>query len=667
MSKATADAKKKAKTSEVQAVQPNPEYLGTVRVSTFNYDTSLYVKLYLWLYLSVMKDYRFRKRKIGFIFEDSPVPIIMRVRTAIVNLIFWKPYVDFNRKIESSTLFDTKYISDETIASKIDELISEFKAHGVPIKSLSTISVNFGIMIGNTINMRDIIDLANKYPQFNEILHTHYDEDNLPSFQEIEKDIMARNEIMAQIIKGDESSALRPFLKAGGNVNLGQMSQCLVSIGPRSDIYGNIAPVIVNTNFVLGLRNVSDYYLESYSQRKALIANRYQMCDSGYTSRQIDLATIDSCLSNVDDCGTEATIDFMIPDKKTLTMLEFKYIETGRDKNGKPYYHEINPLKDVALVGQTVKLRSHIVCALPEGHYCKKCYGELSYVTEGFQTNLLASHSFTEPVSQTVLSTKHLNKTKTKVIEWPDIFKKFFNTESDGLYMKSEYCTKDYELGFYAEDIEEYLNMLTEGKSSDEEEDEDSETEVMLDYVTRFILANESDVVNFENSDVELYINSDFLQKVLKSSKIENGIICVSMSGQATDEPIFDINIENIEISAFLKRVMCLLGVKSKTTYTTIQDLLQKLTAAVIEIGVKINFAHLESIVYNMIRDPGFIIRRPDFSQPNPQYEIIPTNKSIMYSRSLTTSLAFERIGQQFKDVYTYMKTNEGYLDPFFR
>lgn len=690
MSKKTAVAKQEKVVEEVvnqvsaatgvALVQPNmdSEYVGTVRISSFNYDTKLYVRLYLWLYMSVIKDYKFRKRKIGFRFEDGTV-VTMKVRTAIVNLIFWKPYCDFNKPITQSTLFDTKYVSDDTIANRLDEIIAEFKGYGVTIEqmckvvrhiieSLSSISVNFCVKIGNTINMCDIIDLADRHPQFNEILHTHYDEENLPSFQEIERDIMARNDIMAEIIKGDVQSAIRPFIKAGGNVNMGQMAQCLVCIGPRSDIYGNIAPVIVNTNFVLGLRNVSDYYLESYSQRKALIANRYQMCDSGYTSRQIDLSTVDSCLVDVDDCGTEETIEFFIPDKKTLTMLEYKYIETGRDKKGKPFYHEINPKTDESLIGQTVKLRSHTVCALPQGQYCKKCYGEMSYITMGFQTNLLASHSFTEPVSQTVLSTKHLNKTRTKVINWPDIIKQFFKTESEGLYMKPDFCTKDYEIGFYTEDIEEYLNMITEGGSENDEDDE-TEGDVMMDYVTRFVIAKDGDMVNFDNLDVELYINSEFLQKVLRSSKIENGIIFISLAGQASDEPVFDINIENIEISAYLKRVMCLLGVKSKTTYTTISDLLQRLTASVIEIGVKINFTHLESIVYNMIRDPGFIIRRPDFSKKDaaPQYVIIPTNKSIMYSRSLTTGLAFERIAQQFKDVYTYLKSDEGFLDPFFR
>lgn len=674
--KSTENSVKNTPKSSVSAKKSvkSKDWIGCVQTKSFNYDSANYTRLYLYLYTQVKKDYTFRKKKITFIFEDGTY-VTMKVRTAIINLIFWKPYCDFHKPIPVSALFDTKYISEDTVAERMDDIIAEFKHHVTIeelckvcrhiIESLASISVNFCLKIGNTINYRDIIDLANANPTFDEILHTHYDEENLPSTKFIEEDIAAKNDIMAGIIKDTNWSALNPFLCAGGNVNMGQMSQCLVSIGPRSDIYGNISPVIVNTNFIMGLRNVSDYYLESFSQRKALIANRYSMSDSGYTSRQMDLQAIDACLSSVEDCGTEETINFFIPDKKTLNMLEFKNIEVGRNKKG-PIYREINPSKDQALIGTTVKLRSPIICALEQGHYCQKCYGGLSYVNLGYHTNLLSSHSLSCPVSQTVLSTKHLNKTKTKMIKWSDKMKQFFRCETDSVYLKPELCIKGVEIGFYTEDLEEYLNLITEG-SDDDEEEESSGNEVLLDYVERFVLKIGEDIVPFDTVDTELYINSDFLQKVAKSNKIEEGIIYVAMATQNHDAPVFDINIENIEIQQFLKRIMALLGVKSKTNYTTIEDLLQKLTASIVEIGIGLNFAHIESIVYSMIRDPNFIIGRPNFREKNPQYVIIPTNRSIIYSRSLTTSLAFERIGQQMKDVYTYIKSDEGFLDPFFK
>ena len=86
------------------------ENIGIVNVVDFNYNVDLYVKLYLWLYLSVKKNYKFRKKKITFRFEDGNL-VTMKVRTAIVNLIFWKPYCDFGKPITMDKLFDTKYVS----------------------------------------------------------------------------------------------------------------------------------------------------------------------------------------------------------------------------------------------------------------------------------------------------------------------------------------------------------------------------------------------------------------------------------------------------------------------------------------------------------------------------------------------------------------------------
>ena len=672
-------AKPKMSNVKVNKMQPKNEedYLGSINVAKFNYNVTNYTKLYLHLYGSVLNDYRFRKKKIGFLMEDGTF-VKMKVRTAIINLIFWKPYCDFNRTITVDSLVDTKYMSESLIESKMNLIIDEFKPHITIeqmckclrhiLESLACIPKDFCYIIGNTMGYRDILDLAKKNKEFFDILHTSYSDDT--PIGEIEADIMVRTNRAKEIIENDIDCNLRPFFKAGGNINLGQLSQCLVSVGPRSDIYGNISPVIINTNFVRGLRNVSDYYLESYSCRKALIANKYQMSDSGYTSRQMDLLTVDSCLVDVEDCGTENTVDVFITDDKTLKMMNMKYIETGRNKDNKPILKEIKYSKDKHLIGTTVKMRSSICCGLEEGKICKKCYGELSYATLGYHTGIVASHSLSMPLSQTVLSTKHLNKTRSRKIIWSDKMLKFFVCETENVYLKPEYAAKSsIEIGFYAEDIEEYLNMWFDVGGEDEDEDSAGEDKnnMLLDYVTRFNLIIDGETVPFDNIDTDLYINQEFLSKIMKSNKIEEGIIYVSLTNQSPDMPVFDINIENMEIGVFLKRIMALLGIRSKSVYTTYENLIALLTAAIVEVGINVNFAHLESIMYNMIRDPNMIIHRPNFQESNPQYVIHGTSAAIMNARALTTSFAFERISQQLSNVFTYYKSSKGFLDPFFQ
>ncbi len=643
--------------------------VGTIHIKSFNYDSALYLKLYQYLYGHILKDYTYRMNPISLAFESGEI-VTTRVRTAIINLIFWKPYIDTKRTIPVTAMFDTNTISEASINKLRDDIIDTFRPYMTIeqlskcirhiVESLATFPENFCVIQGNTIDVRDIIDIANKNERFDELIHTSYP-DNM-SMTIIEKDIMDKTYEAKSIIESILDSNIRPFMKAGGNVNIGQMSQCLISIGPRSDIYGNISPVIVNTNFIRGLRNVSDYYLESFSCRKALIANKYSMSDSGYTSRQMDLLGIDATLVDVNDCGAGHTIAFTIPDAKTLDILRYKYYETGKNKKGVSIYKEIVPERDTALIGQTINIRTHILCALPEGQYCKACYGELAYFVLGYHTNLLAMHSLSEPIGQMVLSTKHLNKTRTKTVEWPNILYTYFRCETDAIYPKPEICNASFEIAFYAEDIEEYLNIFEGG--ADDDEDTAQNENMLLDYVTTFELVINGESICIDTGDNELYINTDFLLKLVKSTKIENEKIYVSLAGIEDDAPIFDLSIENIEISTYLKRIMRLIGIKSKIVPTTIEDIVRELTEVIIELGIPINFAHIESLIYNMVRDPNMIIHRP--KRADDPYILVPACTAITYSRALATSLSFERISDQLKNVYTYMKFSPAFLDPFF-
>jgi hypothetical protein len=657
---------KKPKKKSIPVIQKPDDSIGIIRVSWFNYDRQNYLKLYTYLFKSVDKDYKFRKKCIGMLFESGTL-VYMRVRSAIINLILWKPYCDYQRMITPNTIYDVRTFTEDSLADKIDDIIDDFR-YTVPIEELCKcvrhinesiiyISFVFSKRIGNTLNMRDIIDLADKNPELDEIMHTEYSDDT--PIQDIEKDIGVRTKIAVNHILNDEKNALRPFMRVGGNVNLGQFSQAVVNIGPRSSVEGNVSPVIVNTNFLRGLRNAADYFLESFSSKKSLLANKYQMGDSGYTSRQIDLLVIDSCLIDHEDCETKHTLSFYISDIKVLEMMEFKYMV--KDKHE---LHEIRAKEDMHLIGKTIRIRSPIVCALDQGFICKTCYGKLSYVNLGFQTSLLASHALSEPISQTVLSTKHLIKTKSKDIKWDDNMFKYFRCETNNAYILPEYARAGVEICFYADDIEEFLHMFDRGEDDEEEE---NAPDGLLDYVTRFALIVDGEMIEFDNLEAELYINNDFLTNLLRANDSEDGLISVSLRAITPDTPIFDTNIENTEITVYLNRIKKILGIKSKSTYTTIDDILKALVNIVIELGITINIVHLESIVYSMVRDPNFIIYRPRFDTAQfPEYTALPTFMAIQYSPALSTSLSFERINMQMRSVYSFYKTKPGFLDPFF-
>ena len=67
------------------------------------------------------------------------------------------------------------------------------------------------------------------------------------------------------------------------------------------------------------------------------------------------------------------------------------------------------------------------------------CYGrELSAVNKDINTGLSGTLKLTEPLTQRLLSAKHLLSTKTDKVEWGDSFKEVFTVNMDAIYFAPE-------------------------------------------------------------------------------------------------------------------------------------------------------------------------------------------------------------------------------------
>jgi len=637
-----------------------------IHVKQFNYDLNMWRKAYNFIYNSVFMDYDKRKNKIMIRFESGD-DVVMTYRTFIVNMIFWRPHVVFNKKITIDTLFDTATIGENTQFDKLDSIIKEFLPDNDVIQVcvvlsrimelLAKIAEDFCLVMGNTLSLHDILQICDRHSTFDEILNTKFPDDI--AISAAENYIKEKFDVALHILKNDKEGNIRPFLMAGGNINLGQLSQCIVAVGPRSDIFGNISPVVVNTNFIRGLESVSDYYVESNSAKKSLIANYSQMSDSGYTGRQFDLLTIDTTLDHsVEDCGNTNFETIVIKNGMILAMMEYKNMVTGFDKKGKPIYKQIDPDTDTHLIGNSIQFRSIINCNAPDGRICKTCYGGLHKAMGTYHSGLIASHAVSHPVSQIVLSTKHLNRTRAKIFDWGETFKKYFDIVSESIYLKKEYQNKQIEICFYYEDLEDLLSSWTET----EEDKEDT----LVDSVNRFNLVIDEQVIEFEYSDIDMYLNPEFVNRITSSNKSEEGLIYVNISNITHEQSIFDLNVENLEVGIYLKKIMKLFGVKTKIKHIKYMDLLHDIMDTLVDMNLPILVIHVESLLYNMIRDPFNPINRANLQVSESPYIISSIHNSILMG-SLSASLGFERIVEQFKNAYTFFKKKPGKLDHFYK
>ena len=233
-----------------------------------------------------------RECPVYFRFHENTDIHAMQLRHFLTNLIFWEPLIvlDSVEYLDDEFIIDTSRLSSKYIKNYIDEKliipyrkkISNRKLNKIIhdlIFNLSKISTDFHLLLGLTINVESFIDVANKNPRFNEIIHTKLD----PSWQprQIEDELHSLMKEELQIL-GNEDNALKPMIRSGTGIKDKQLSEFSISGGLKPDISGNTIPIPINSNMLTeGFTDVSGYFIDSIGGRKSLIFNKNVMGRSG--------------------------------------------------------------------------------------------------------------------------------------------------------------------------------------------------------------------------------------------------------------------------------------------------------------------------------------------------------------------------------------------------
>ena len=138
---------------------------------------------------------------------------------------------------------------------------------------LGTISNDFTLLLGLTINLETFMDVADRIPRFNEILHMKLDPDMQPNEIEELLDEIEKEEI--DILMNDPAGNLiQPILRSGSGIKTKQLRELTAVGGLKPDLYGNTMPVPITSNFLIGgLGSIPNYYIDAAAARKAVIMN----------------------------------------------------------------------------------------------------------------------------------------------------------------------------------------------------------------------------------------------------------------------------------------------------------------------------------------------------------------------------------------------------------
>ena len=316
----------------------------------------------------------------------------------------------------------------------------------------------------------------------------------------------------------------------------------------------------------------------------------------------------------------------------------YDYKEDGAIDYSKPKTVRSN---DAFLIGRKIPLRSPICCSLPNHKKCKYCYGkELAEINDSLNQGIIAGTLFSSPVTQLMLSAKHLLSTNTVKVEWGDEFLKVFDVNTDTIT--------------FAENVNAEFEI-----EKPKEEDFDDENDAYVVNKLKLYIDGSKKPIEYVSPE-PLFINKKLVNT--KSSEIR-----IKPNQIKDDDFVFKFIVRNNEITKSLQNNIDIMESSSHLGITNYNDLVNRFNEILIENGLdgQITSIHIEMIISELLSDIKG--NKIDWSQVTfPEYRINRVSRSIM-DAPISRSLSFERILEQLSNINTYDKDEYSIMDSLFQ
>lgn len=664
--------------------------------------------------------YEFRSHPVQYKFKNDPNEEVkwLPFRAFIINVMMWRPMIclDPENLDESFILspidlekigptmikryFDEKYVTkyNRFIPAKPKLHVKEINGELNLIFADSTffltrISAMFSKFIGISAGVETVMDLANRYPEFDELLHYKIDETQQPA--EIEQNASKAMDKMLNIVLTDEKfTMLKPLFQPKMGLNMNQCRDMMLSMVLKPNIDGRTIPEPLNTNFMLtGLDNLTYYYINAIAGRKAQIINNKYMGKTGHLLIQVAIATAEKLSETVEDCHSVNPIPYTIKTKDHLVKMDGRRYRYP----GQTEYHILNADKDTHLIGQTLYFRSPITCCAHDG-VCKECYGELYYTNiDNFNTGILSATIIMNPVMQGILSAKHHQTTNSSMIKFSDEFDQFFKLSVTDIVLADDIeDVQDYTLILRQEDIStsdgeevelDYTKKRKRRKKvtrdvefdgEDEDEDDESSGDRLNYYVTKFSVAKNlhnkhmpTEFIEFSDVDKkELFLHTEFISS-MNADKDENGhYLYIDFEDIDPENTIFLVDVQNNELTKPMKMIQKVLNNTDHEGCSTYEELANKLLDLIIMSKLDAVSVHGEMIIRSLVRRNTNVLKRPDFSKivMAGDYQLLTITSALKKNPSITTSLSTPYLkAQLISQAETFEKTGSSIFDSYFR
>lgn len=600
-----------------------------------------------------------------------------------VNIIFWYPIAAQGQMIDGRHLHFPKTETQNTIKRFLDKYVIEVDRKVMDSVRLNNIlddtvhtfieSKEFSLYLANTINLKDIIDLMDACPEFDEIMHTKLP--NTP-IEEVKDIGMRQAERSIELILDSEKyigydHCMANSFRAEEGISPRQYKEFTTHIGSKPNGQGGVHAAIIDGSYIGGaLNTVLALFIDSNSSRVAQIQMKNNTGDSGGFARILGLNNIDSYLheDHEYDCHTKNYEVIVIKNEKILSLLLDRYYRL--DPDGIEYRISED---DTHLVGKTIYLRSPMTCAsAARGNgVCYKCYGDLAYTNQYVKPGKYAAEKLSSELTQRQLSAKHLLETMIVRLKWFMNFSDYFAVNINVIQLAPDMeTTKGYVLLIDPETIEQ------ENEADYEKNDYfDGDIGVSSDYNEYVRLCHietptgERIPIGTDDGD-KMYLTNElkvYLNKHAK--KTEEDLLEVDLHDIATEYEefsLFLINLANDELSKTLNDIQDLINRKDTVASHDRNSVMQHMLDLIIEGRLHIMSIHMEMILMNQIRSVSNILEKPDWDCPNEDYNLLTLDQALTDNPSITISLLYQNLSRVLFNPLSFKKTAPNPMDLFF-
>jgi hypothetical protein len=663
-----------------------PDVITISKYNTYELFDSLYYKVYYAICACIGKP-ACKGYKIKFKFyPDSEVINSLSLGKFLLNINAWRPIIELNRLekyyhrqidvLDESFIVGTMMTDDlrNALETKVLNVLNEY---GIPFETSSKLlktvieryqeaSIEFALTNKASVMTYESIFL-NDYRNSEKIRELN----NLKISQELQTaDVEELLRKKTAELLNEFSKTKNPIWyisKSGRHIKEKQIQELYISYGQIPDVSGNVIPYTMQGNgFSTGYVDPTTYYIAATGARLSAIMNKAHMGEAGYLSRNLILASRTLTLSKtVFDCGTKHLLHLKVTDSNFLHRLENKwYCENLGEKLNVIHYENCKHL-----IGKEIWVRSVVTCACGN-EVCHVCYGQDAHLVMNMPgMAIFNTEVYSEPVSQNILSTKHLLFTAANKIGFSESFNKYFKFNAGDIYLK---------------ELDEWdLNIPTNHLSIRIEEDNviPINQHDMQEYNTfgnniesPFYIYNSIDktydpieIINYES----MFVDAESMQhfKLIHDKDVDKNYyeLPLEVLSSELEGRLLSIDIKNNGLTDNLYMIMDLLN-KNASKYDDYNKFAQDFFELLINAGIRCRHVQAEIILNRLIRDAHDLYKRPAFGEfNNPEYKILTLNQALLNTKAPTIGLSYQETKRQILGDALYdEKDGSSYLDPLY-